>query len=275
MHLASEILDGSLDKQMDRIREVNGLSQKSLGTPVRSKVKILDACSGSGCISLLLYNLLSDHIDVQIDGIDVSEKALNLSRRNLERNITRKGLKPDARSHVRFRDQNILSFTDSNKTQIWDEYNIIISNPPYISREEYDTQIPHSVRDWEPELALVPTISPGAGNHSDVHPADIFYKVLILMYQTTWRRNVMLVLEIGDEEQAKRVIAMAILKFKVDDHSIVRVWRDSPDIRPSGEHLEVEGRKIPTEGQGNVRAVVLVRERFQDDAMGVSSGVNT
>lgn len=262
-YLASKICSGLLDGHFKAlVKREAYLRRPSLAA---RRLKILDACSGSGCISLLLHNLLSksDHLKpfgtLQIDGIDISEKALELSQENLVRNVAKKYLNPEASSQVSFMKYNILKSRHGRGIFAPHDHNIIISNPPYISRQEYDMQIPRSVRDWEPELALVPSFSPDPVNHCGVDPADIFYKVLMQMYQHGRKHSFMLVMEVGDEAQAKRVLAVALNRYAMDRNNTVSVWRDSPDVRPSGEDLVVEGKTIRSEGQGNVRTVVFVR----------------
>lgn len=263
-YLASKICNGLLDEHFQALLKREAFVRRQ--NPAARRLKILDACSGSGCISLLLHNLLyqSDRLrpfeTLQIDGMDISEKALKLSKENLIHNVAQEHLKPEASSQVSFMKYNILKDRHGRGIFAPHDHNIIISNPPYISRQEYDTQIPRSVRDWEPELALVPSFSSGSAQHCDVDPADIFYKVLMEMYQNNGRkRSFMLVMEVGDEAQAKRVLGVALKKYAMDKSNAVSVWRDSPDVRPSGDDLVVEGRTIPSEGQGNVRTVVFVR----------------
>jgi len=224
-------------------------------------LRILDACSGSGCISLLLYKLLSKHLKsfggLEIDGLDISPEALRLSRKNKEHNIAQKHLIPEALDKVHFLHSNLLL---RQQTKSLKPYDIIISNPPYISREEFDTKLPSSVRDWEPGLALVPSFAPGADEHFSGNPADIFYEVLLEIYQTGIHKPLMLVMEIGDEAQARRVLALGMTRYQIMKDNDVSVWRDWPDVRPSGKELLVMEGRVSTEGQGNLRTIVLTRK---------------
>ena len=92
--------------------------------------KIVDLGTGSGCIAITL----SKELDVRVDAVDISEKALEVAKENNEIND----------SKVTFCKGNMLE--PLNK-----KYNIIISNPPYISRNE---EIEDIVKNNEPELAL-------------------------------------------------------------------------------------------------------------------------
>ncbi len=92
--------------------------------------KIVDLGTGSGCIAITL----SKELDVRVDAVDISEKALEVAKENNEIND----------SKVTFYQGNMLE--PLNK-----KYNVIISNPPYISRDE---EIQDIVKNNEPELAL-------------------------------------------------------------------------------------------------------------------------
>ena len=92
--------------------------------------KIVDLGTGSGCIAITL----SKELDMRVDAVDISEKALEVAKENNEIND----------SKVTFYKGNMLE--PLNK-----KYNVIISNPPYISRNE---EIEDIVKNNEPELAL-------------------------------------------------------------------------------------------------------------------------
>ncbi len=94
---------------------------------------LLDLCCGSGCIgiSLKLYNQ-----EIEVTLCDISAKALAVTKDNLDKyGISGKILESDLFSRV------------SGK------YNMIVSNPPYIERNEIE-DLMEEVRDYEPRLAL-------------------------------------------------------------------------------------------------------------------------
>jgi release factor glutamine methyltransferase len=96
--------------------------------------KVLDIGTGSGCIPLALkFNRA--HWD--ISACDISNDALQIARANAQAC----GL------HIRFFQSDVLTAEVSGK------YEIIVSNPPYIAREEA-TIMPAHVLDYEPHLAL-------------------------------------------------------------------------------------------------------------------------
>lgn len=116
------------------------------------KLQIIDLCSGSGCISIALAKNLPKS---QIDGIDVSEKALELSQKNSELN----------KVSVNYIQTNLL---DSEKINTNKKYDIIVSNPPYIKKSE-KRDMDERVYKFEPNEALFVT---------DENPL-IFYKEII------------------------------------------------------------------------------------------------
>ena len=97
--------------------------------------KILDIGTGSGCIAISLAKLLGQ---AEVEAWDVSEGALQVARRNAERNQV----------DVLFRKMDVLG--DVPKGMLYD---VIVSNPPYIAEKE-KPQMEHNVLDWEPSIAL-------------------------------------------------------------------------------------------------------------------------
>lgn len=94
---------------------------------------VLDVCTGSGCIIISLFKLGSLKKAV---ASDISNKALQLAKKN-------------ARRH----DADI-SFIESDLfDKIVGNYDIIVSNPPYIRTKEYNSLMPE-VKEHEPRQAL-------------------------------------------------------------------------------------------------------------------------
>lgn len=119
-------------------------------------LKILDACTGSGCISLLLHQKLSEEANYKTDvlGFDVSYDAVTLANDNLKKNRPSWSFE---KSSVTFRKSNIFDWRSSDTTE---SYDLIVSNPPYVSHEEYSSPltlegVARSVKLYEPSLALI------------------------------------------------------------------------------------------------------------------------
>lgn len=107
-----------------------------------SDLAVLDIGTGSGCIAISLARALKF---AQVTATDVSPDALAVAQHNATALKTR----------VRFLEQDIL--TCSAPSQAWD---IIVSNPPYITEQEKAT-MERNVLDYEPHSALfVPNDDP-------------------------------------------------------------------------------------------------------------------
>ncbi len=96
-------------------------------------MRILDMCSGSGCILLSLLKYSNDCVGV---GAEIQSEAVALARRNAE-NL---GIK--------------ATFVESDLfSQVQGRYDIIVSNPPYIESAVIET-LDREVREHEPMSAL-------------------------------------------------------------------------------------------------------------------------
>lgn len=101
----------------------------------KSNLNILDIGTGSGCIAISLKN---EFQNAKIDAFDISDAALEIAKSNSKRNNL----------DVNFSNVDILNALDFNRK--WD---IIVSNPPYISENEKGEILPN-VLEHEPHLAL-------------------------------------------------------------------------------------------------------------------------
>jgi len=102
-----------------------------------ASLKILDACTGSGCIALALKKHLPE---VTITAIDISEKALDIAKNNAK----------DLNLDVVFKKADALNLLQELKGECFD---ILVSNPPYISASEKDS-VQKNVFLYEPHMAL-------------------------------------------------------------------------------------------------------------------------
>lgn len=101
--------------------------------PLVEGKRILDLCTGSGCIAVSLSALGAP---MSVDAIDLSEEALQLARENAER----------LQVEVEFFQSNLFQ-------RIHGKYDVIVSNPPYIATAVVKTLMPE-VREHEPVMAL-------------------------------------------------------------------------------------------------------------------------
>ena len=103
---------------------------------------VLDIGTGSGCIAI---TLALDMPYAKVEACDISEKALNIARQNAE----------SLNAQVHFRQVDALNepTEDSSPFTLQSSLNIIISNPPYICKQEATAMEAH-VLDHEPHQAL-------------------------------------------------------------------------------------------------------------------------
>jgi release factor glutamine methyltransferase len=103
----------------------------------KHNISILDIGTGSGCIPILLQ-LAFPHATTL--SCDISEEAINVAKENARK------LEADV-SFIK---------TDFLNQKMWcnfEQYDVIVSNPPYIPQKEY-ADMHTNVRDFEPSLAL-------------------------------------------------------------------------------------------------------------------------
>lgn len=108
-----------------------------------SDLRVLDVCTGSGCIAVALATTLPFAV---VTGTDISDKALDVARENASlRKLKVNFIKSDALRPLPFDDNSL---------------DIIVSNPPYIVESE-KKDMDANVLDHEPSLALfVPDSDP-------------------------------------------------------------------------------------------------------------------
>jgi len=114
--------------------ETEELAQKIAKQNKKFTGKILDICTGSGCIALALKSQLSHAL---IQGLDNSKPAVNIARKNAENNLL----------NVDFFVADIFTYESEQK------FDIIVSNPPYVLHSE-KSQMQKNVLNYEPHKAL-------------------------------------------------------------------------------------------------------------------------
>ena len=92
---------------------------------------IVDLGTGSGCIAITLKKT---YPNAKITAVDISEEALEVANKNAKKNQV----------EINFKQGDML-------TPLTEKYDLIISNPPYISKDE---EIMDIVKENEPHLAL-------------------------------------------------------------------------------------------------------------------------
>ena len=95
--------------------------------------EVLDLGTGSGCIAVAVAH---ERPDVSVTAADVSRFALDTARQNAKQN----------KCSVEFIESDLFDQVDGS-------FDRIVSNPPYIRRDEIDTLMPE-VSKYEPKIAL-------------------------------------------------------------------------------------------------------------------------
>ena len=131
-------------------------------------MRILDLCTGSGCI---LLSLLHYSNDCEGTGVDISKEALQVAAQNAQA----LGIKAD--------------FLESDLYEkVTGKFDFLVSNPPYIEREVIPTLM-EEVREYDPYIAL-----DGGEDGLD------FYRRIIGGAQDYLNRGGQIFLEIGSEQ---------------------------------------------------------------------------
>ena len=236
------------------------LRHGSIGNGNVESLQILDLCAGTGCIGLSLYAALHRQIpDVRVRAIDFNPQARNLAWKTVKLNQHLGRLSPSL-SESQFdyvladllNNEEIAAVVQSDAT-----FNIVVSNPPYISIPAFSRDTSRSARIFEPSNALVPPDSVGITGE---RTGDLFYDHILRL---SWRARPQIVcMEVADLEQALRVMR-AVKDMEAIDGSLweaKQIWRDE---------IDVQGNECSTEwnadvnaaiiGEGSGRAVVLAR----------------
>jgi len=143
---------------------------------VKPGLRIIDACTGSGCIAVALAKNLNSAI---VSGFDVSENALKTARKNAD----------DNDCSIEFFQYDLLNPAGS-PSLISD---ILVSNPPYVTCKERSA-MDRNVTEYEPAIALfVPDEDP-----------LIFYRA-ILLYSLKSLHNAGRIFLESNENYAKEV----------------------------------------------------------------------
>ena len=121
--------------------ESHGQTRNICEIPCHSDTNILDIGTGSGCIAITLALELPD---ANVSAWDISDEALRIASENAKR----------LGASVTFEHRDVLSISlTSHLSPLTSHYDLIVSNPPYICRQETDGMA-QNVLDYEPHLAL-------------------------------------------------------------------------------------------------------------------------
>ena len=98
--------------------------------------RVLDLCTGSGAVAVAIKH---SRPDAAVTALDISKEALETAKKNAEKNGC----------GIEFLVSDLFEDLGAER-----KFDVIVSNPPYISETEYETLMPE-VKDHEPSLALL------------------------------------------------------------------------------------------------------------------------
>ena len=131
----------------------------------KDSLKIIDFCTGSGCILLSIAKKFPNN---EYIGLDKSELAIKTAKKNS---------KSLGLQNVQFFNQDIFEYYQSKA-------DLLLCNPPYLAKHEIES-LEQSVRDYDPLSAL-----------TDFKNGTSFYKHLISNFNKLVRTNGIMLLEI-------------------------------------------------------------------------------
>jgi release factor glutamine methyltransferase len=162
---------------------------------ILSGLKILDIGTGSGIIAVCLAKFLTQPV---ITAIDISEDALKTAGENAINN---------------FVDDKICFKKSDITSDLMDEqFDIVVSNPPYISGQDFETLEPE-LKVYEPKAAL-----------TDLKDGLSFYRTISEKSKLLLKENGKIYLEIG-KDQASQVVDLLERNFRN-----IKIYKDYSDI---------------------------------------------
>jgi len=148
------------------------------------KINILDIGTGSGCLSI---SLAKEFLNSNVLAIDISRKAIEVAKKNIlyfhcEDQVTTK----------------VQDFTKINRT-----FDLIVSNPPYLSENEY-FKIDRNIKKFEPKTALL-------GGKDGLN----FYREFAKILPKIMKKKSLLIIEIGANQfpECMKIFSNSGLKF--------------------------------------------------------------
>ena len=152
----------------------------------RANLRILDIGTGSGCIAIALAKGLKNPI---ITAIDISENALSVCQVNADKHNVQ----------IEIINNDVLD----RENWLVEKYDIIVSNPPYISTNESET-LSSSVKNFEPGIALFV---------EDEDPL-LFYKEILSFAKSRLHKNGLVYFETHQDYQLTEYSGFQIKSIK-------------------------------------------------------------
>lgn len=158
--------------------------------------KILEIGTGSGCIPIAMASKML----CSITAIDVSKQAIETAEINSRSNNTAE--------KIRFENKDVL-----NDEVNFGEYDIIVSNPPYIAAGEMTT-LQREVKDFEPHTALTDN------NDGLTFYKRIFELALNAKKDSAQGKEIFILLEIGDGK--KESVEQLLKEYSITNYEFFK-----------------------------------------------------
>ena len=172
---------------LDPRPETEGIIEESIKLfyNKNSNLNILDIGTGSGAIAI---SLAKEFTKAKIKAIDISDEAIKVASKN----ITKKKLNKQ------------IELKKANIDTIEDNFDLIVSNPPYLTKKELQNISPE-IRNFEPLIAL-------DGGEDGL----FFYKEFASKIPKIMKKGAYLILEIGHQqyEVCREIFNISALKFE-------------------------------------------------------------
>jgi len=153
---------------------------------------IIDIGTGSGCIGITLAMEIKKS---KVLSIDISKDALLIAKKNAEKyNI----------KNIKFLEIDILT------NDINEKADLIISNPPYVSKNEFSFLMPE-VKNHEPKTSL-----------TDNKDGLTFYERFVSLFPKILKNDGCAIIEVGREEHSIRVLEV----FKKNGMNNIKIIKD-------------------------------------------------
>ncbi len=152
----------------------------------KTSPKIVDLCSGSGCIAIALEKILKNAPEIY--GIEISKKAFSYFKKNIKKHKSKTiAINEDIFKAYKNFDDNSLD--------------AVISNPPYIKTSD--------INDLQPEVKFEPIIALDGGEDG-----VSFYKEICKNWVSKLKNNGLLAFELGQNqfENVKKIMLDSNLK---------------------------------------------------------------
>ena len=142
---------------------------KEYFTELQSNIKICDLGTGSGCLTITLAKIYKES---RITATDISKEALKIAKKNSKKHCV----------------ENQIKFINCDWAPTTDRFDLVVSNPPYLSFNQYDN-CGINIKNFEPKISLVGG-KDGLKSYRQI--SEIAYSIL--------HNNSFLIIEIGKSQ---------------------------------------------------------------------------